>query len=1007
MFYHFKSGYRLPHDETMSNNKKYRLFGLLFSFLFLHFFQDDRNIISNQYQSLMPLLRTTPIQALADLENIANTAGKKLTEKDTLLANIRFSLAKIYCDNNINLNTGIDYYRSALNIRLAHSPENTLKIGQTAHNLAVVFRQKGFYEDAKKYAEIAVNNKLKATSVDTPSLMRSYTELAAAYRYLGDNENSIAISEKRLQLANSLNDRQAVAACHIDIGGSYFDKKTYDKAAVEFQVALSIFDAILNAKPSGSLTATPSVSIVQKDKAACLNNLGVTNRLLNRKAASLSYMNQAYTAYGKVLETTKDSSIVVYMGNVLMEKASTESLADGTASSGSLANALKGYEEALKVFGNLRHPFVVECHTAKGNTLVQLNRTNEALNSFQNAVNVRTLGASEPDVLKNPLLPDNIYPELFAAYSAKAQVLSTNNETTAAFDAYKKCDTIITRLYQLYQEDKSKYILAEKVLPIYEKAISTAHNLFEKTSDAQYSNAALALSGRNKAIALLEGLKDNKAKNFAGVPDSMRQAERNLKTDIAFFEKKLYEAPDSLKTQVKDEVFMAKQALMMFNKDLEAKYPKYFNFKSQMISPLSATAEQNRIKDIQSSIDDKTVVVEYFLGDSALYIFGFNNKDFYFNREKLPANNAFLTQFKNLRKSLSDDKMIADSNQLAEQTFLLTSHDFYRLLLQKPLASLNKSNNINRLRLIPDGVLGYLPFELLLTETATTWKGNATPYLLRKYAVSYAYSNQLLGKNGGNIDGGEFGGFGIEYSEKAIETIKTDVKPDSTPSTRGGKLSRLAFADDEVKNIRTLLGSGTIFLNDDATKFAFMQNAGNHGILHLAMHGAIDDKNPLNSSLIFAKKDSADNNLLNGYDIYNMQLKTGLAVLSACNTGVGELQRGEGVMSLARAFAFAGCPSTVMSLWSIPDESTSKVMMAFYKNLKNGDTKDVALQKAKLEYLDNCPPQYSIPNYWGASVVIGNVEAMSFRAWYQHPAVIGLGVVLLLLLLVYFLRRKP
>jgi CHAT domain-containing protein len=135
-------------------------------------------------------------------------------------------------------------------------------------------------------------------------------------------------------------------------------------------------------------------------------------------------------------------------------------------------------------------------------------------------------------------------------------------------------------------------------------------------------------------------------------------------------------------------------------------------------------------------------------------------------------------------------------------------------------------------------------------------------------------------------------------------------------------------------------------------------------------------------------------------------LRSGLAVLSACNTGNGSLQRGEGVMSLARAFAFAGCPSTVVSLWSIPDESTSKVMLAFYKNLKNGDKKDIALQKAKLEYLNSASPQYSIPNYWGATVIIGDVEAMDFKEWYQKPAFLGLAIVGLFVLLILIFNKN-
>ena len=137
-----------------------------------------------------------------------------------------------------------------------------------------------------------------------------------------------------------------------------------------------------------------------------------------------------------------------------------------------------------------------------------------------------------------------------------------------------------------------------------------------------------------------------------------------------------------------------------------------------------------------------------------------------------------------------------------------------------------------------------------------------------------------------------------------------------------------------------------------------------------------------------------------------MQFKTGLAVLSACNTGNGELRRSEGVMSLARAFAYAGCPSTVMSLWSIPDESTSKVMLEFYKNLKNGEPKDIALQKAKLEYLENCPPQYSIPNEWGATVVIGNISPIDFKSWWEKPWFLVLSALLLAIAILLFFKKK-
>jgi CHAT domain-containing protein len=321
-------------------------------------------------------------------------------------------------------------------------------------------------------------------------------------------------------------------------------------------------------------------------------------------------------------------------------------------------------------------------------------------------------------------------------------------------------------------------------------------------------------------------------------------------------------------------------------------------------------------------------------------------------------------------------------------------------LVAPVLDSVGKDLKINKLRFVPDSYLAYLPFELLTTHAATTWKGNTVPYLLKDYAVSYAYALRQDKEAVNRFNNTDFGGFGIEYDDATLSQLNGISATEL--ASRGGKLSRLVFADDEVKDIYKLLGNGKMWLNVDATKWMFMQNASKFGILHLAMHGSLDEKNPLNSALIFSKKDSSDDNLLRGYDLYAMQLKAGLAVLSACNTGSGTLQRGEGIMSMARAFAYAGCPSTVVSLWSIPDESTSKVMLSFYDNLKKGDTKDVALQKAKLTYLETCPPQYSIPNYWGATVVIGDTSAVDFTPFYKKWwFLLGILAVLVLFIVAY------
>jgi CHAT domain-containing protein len=115
---------------------------------------------------------------------------------------------------------------------------------------------------------------------------------------------------------------------------------------------------------------------------------------------------------------------------------------------------------------------------------------------------------------------------------------------------------------------------------------------------------------------------------------------------------------------------------------------------------------------------------------------------------------------------------------------------------------------------------------------------------------------------------------------------------------------------------------------------------------------------------------------LNTYEIYNLKLKSDMVVLSGCNTGSGKLQKGEGVMSLARAFLYAGCPSIIMTLWSVEDASSSSIMIEFYKNIKNGYSKDEALRRAKISYLSKADPMKAHPYFWLGYVSIGKQTAL-------------------------------
>ncbi len=215
----------------------------------------------------------------------------------------------------------------------------------------------------------------------------------------------------------------------------------------------------------------------------------------------------------------------------------------------------------------------------------------------------------------------------------------------------------------------------------------------------------------------------------------------------------------------------------------------------------------------------------------------------------------------------------------------------------------------------------------------------------------------------------------------------------------------MPFAETEVNQLQFKMG-GDAFTqsNGTALRSTFLNKAPNYSILHLSMHGTVDDKEPLKSALQFVnEKDSLDP--LAVMDVNNLQLThNDLTVLSACNTGTGTLQRGEGIMSLSRAFAQAGCRSLVMSLWTLQDAYTTEIVTSFYDNLNKKQPKDIALAEAKRQFLMADQSERRAPNYWAALVVIGSVESID-TAHFSWKIVLG-GLLILILGLGFWYRLK-
>ena len=187
----------------------------------------------------------------------------------------------------------------------------------------------------------------------------------------------------------------------------------------------------------------------------------------------------------------------------------------------------------------------------------------------------------------------------------------------------------------------------------------------------------------------------------------------------------------------------------------------------------------------------------------------------------------------------------------------------------------------------------------------------------------------------------------------------------------------LPYSGREADRITSMIPHSRLLVGEDASERNFRKYAGSYRVLHLSTHSFLDDRQPFYSRLAFAG-DSRDNDgNLYTYEIFNLNIKAELVVLSACETGCGKLSRGEGIVGLSRAFMFAGASSLVVSLWPVGDRGTSRLMSEFYRHLWQGDDKMTALRKAKMSLIDSS--EFSDPFYWAPFILIGDPQPLHFR----------------------------
>jgi len=547
-----------------------------------------------------------------------------------------------------------------------------------------------------------------------------------------------------------------------------------------------------------------------------------------------------------------------------------------------------------------------------------------------------------------------------------------------------------------YLNEPSKLQLVQNTEEIISKAIEASYHAYQMEKKSDFLQYAFRFIESGKSAVLLEAIKGNQALNVGNIPDSLKQKENQLEKEIFNYEELIYEEnklenPDLKKLAYWNKnLFELKQNYADLIVLLEHQYPEYHNLKyNQDIVSLEM---------VRKKLAANEVFLEFSFADDKLYSFMVTKKEIKIHESEL--DDEFKNNLDFLLAALSDNNFSTH-----------TLNDFYRFqessyfLYQKLIQPFKKELSNKKLIIVPDNKLAYLPFDILIEQINPTTRINYSqqPYLIKKHQLSYSYSATLL--------------FEAKQRPKTAQKVLSAFAPTydnldnitkNTFSVRQQyreKLFPLKGVKEEAENVVQILG-GDSYLGFNASEEIFKAVAPEYDILHLAMHTIIDDGNPMYSKMAFTQKnDTLEDGLLNTYEIYSMKLNCRMSVLSSCNSGIGRLHRGEGVISLARGFIYAGCPSIIMTLWSVEDKSGVDLMTRFYQNLKTGQNKAKALRQAKLDFIQHADPLKAHPYFWAGYVVIGD-DTPLFKNAITHWIIAGIVLTISILLILLFSRRR-
>lgn len=824
--------------------------------------------------------------------------------------------------------------------------------------------------------------------------LKCLRQLSITYYYMNDNMQFYLFNKKALEIAQTLNHRREIGLTSNNIGIYYKRISNFSKALEYYKSALDIARQQKNIEEESNCLSNMGniyANIGNFDKALdCLLRALDIDTMIGDEAPIAKVLNnigEVYRSRALATDSTENlqQALEYYkQGLAISRKINSKRTEVQTLNNiGTIHTDLKNYREAIEHFQ------VARILAADGNDresigmilnnigIVYFNQGNfeESTEYFQKAI-----------ILASEIIGAQGKQILWEAYLELANTYKEQNKYQLALENYKASITNIENIRSNIQleEHKASYLGTDKRITAYKNLIDLLILLDKSNPEHGYAQEAFSYMEQARARAFLDSLEMSKIDISHHIDFKLINQEKELQKNITKIYNTLIDAGASAadKSVLENQLKKYEDELEALRIEIRAKYSAY----AELNFPKALT-----LQEAQNLLDNKTAFFAYSIGSESSHAFVISRNDIAFFQ--IPTKNELQDMVSDYLKVITDRE---------SQDFHL-GYELFTKLIEPGL-----KEEIANIIFIPGDILNFLPFETLVTEE------NSKQWLIKKHKIAYAPSisslNELIKRKKANgtkrkMELLAFGDpfFGSLESEENGDDVLQDFF-----STSAYNLYRLEYSNTEIEKISAHFKKkkrATFQRLDASEEQLKSQDLNDYKIIHFATHSLVDNKKPARSSIVLSlDNDKREDGFLQMREIYNLKLNSDLVTLSACQTGLGQFIRGEGIEGINRAFFYAGASSVLMSLWAVNDQATYQLMERFYTHLRSSESIMNSLRKAKLEMISS--DILSHPYYWAGFIVSGKADQVVFPKYNFKFILIGTSVVFLCAVFIVVLRRR-